>query len=549
MKTTLSNITSNLKMNLNMIQNSRKSVNLPDYKPSNTPCWKLFPLVSLFCLPVFTGCSQDADNLFPEAPDTEQPGDNIDSNEPVIIGASVDAVDEYFGGAVTRTGETIERIVQPLDSTRDTGYDVVTTIESIPLANPIQTRANLNNVKFRVVAYSGNSTASGNYKGTAVFQTNGSGVASIVNGTAEPASSSNQWILAPGTYSFVCYSLGNANSPSKLTGNTSLSINHGQDFMTCHKMNVSVTAGSDGQYMLKDIEFVRQCAKLQIAFKSEAYSNNTVTACAATVSNTNSTPLTWNTSQTNLTNSGTGGTLNVAWTSPNAATVTSNSYYVLPQSSRTIGITFTSLTIGGTPYDNTVTVSPTDRVFAAKGNYKISITLKPNGDEPVVLAGLTWAPGNLKKDFTFYSKQSDYTADGSDGIVGWNTTDFGAGIYNSSDYSTANDPCTRVTANGGGWRTPSQSELQKLVDAGSTWKSYNGVDGRWFGGENKGVFLPAAGYRSSGGTMNNVGSYGYYWSSAPGGSSYANFLYFFDGTFFVHNNYRREGRSVRCVKG
>lgn len=533
MKTTLSNITSNLKMNLNMIQNSRKSVNLPDYKPSNTPCWKLFPLVSLFCLPVFTGCSQDADNLFPEVPDTEQPGDNIDSNESVIIGASVDAVDEYFGGAVTRTGETIERIVQPLDSTRDTGYDVVTTIESIPLANPIQTRANLNNVKFRVVAYSGNSTASGNYRGTAVFQTSSSGVASIVNGTAEPASSSNQWILAPGTYSFVCYSLGNANPPSKLTDNTSLSVNHGQDFMTCHKMNVSVTAGSDGQYMLKDIKFVRQCAKLQIAFKSEAYSNNTVTACAATVSNTNSTPLTWNTSQTSLTDSGTDGTLNVAWNSPNAATVTSNSYYVLPQSSRTIGITFTSLTIGETPYDNTVTVSPTDRVFAAKGNYKISITLKPNKIE--------WAPGNLVKSGNSYSFAGK-TAYGS--YFGWNTLSDAKGDNNTGEYSKANDPCTKVSPTGT-WVTPTKEQLDELKASGGSWTG----SGWQFGGKYSDVFLPAAGYRGSGGTMYSVGSDGYCWSSTPYDSSDAYYLYFYAGDVNVNYASRSYGLSVRCVKG
>lgn len=501
----------------------------------NINSWKLLPLVSLFCIPAFIGCSQDADNLFPEVPDTEQPGDNIDSNEPVVIGVSVDAVDDYFGGAVTRTGETIERIVQPLDSTRDTGYDLVTTIESIPLSNPIQTRSTLANVKFRVVAYKGSSTASENYVGTAVFQTNGSGVATIVNGTAEPASSSNQWILTPGTYTFVCYSLGTNTAPGALTDKTSFNVSHNQDFMICRKVGVSVTAGTDGQYMLKDIKFVRQCAKLQIAFTSEAYSNNTVTACAATVSNTSPSPLSWSTSQTSLTNTSTGGSVNVTWTSPNSSTVTSSQIIVLPQASRTIGITFTSLTIGGTQYNNTITVSPTGRVFAAKGNYKISITLKPNKIE--------WASGNLVKSGSTYSFASK-TAYGS--YFGWNTLDTTTGAYNSGSYNKANDPCTKVSP-AGTWVTPTKEQLDELKNSGGSWTG----SGWQFGGKYSDVFLPAAGYRSGDGTMLGEGTYGRYWSTTPYESSadYAYSLNFSSSTITVSINRRDNGRSLRCVKG
>ena len=71
----------------------------------------------------------------------------------IPIQLSVDGVDQFYGGAVTRSGETVARLVQPLDSTYDTGYDVETTVESIPLENIVSTRANLGNVQFRVVAY------------------------------------------------------------------------------------------------------------------------------------------------------------------------------------------------------------------------------------------------------------------------------------------------------------------------------------------------------------------------------------------------------------
>lgn len=500
----------------------------------NIHSWKLFSLVSLFCIPALVGCSQDADHLFPEVPETNEPGSNVDSNEPVAIGVSVDAVDEYFGGAVTRSGEVIERIVQPLDSTRDTGYDLVTTIETVPLANPVQTRATLGNIKFRVVAYSGNSTASGNYKGTAVFQTNGSGVATIVNGTAEPASTSNQWILTPGTYSFVCYSLGNSTDPGKLTGNTSLNVSHGQDFMTCHKLNQTVTAGSDGQYMLDKISFVRQCAKLQIAFTSEAYSNNTVTACAATVSSLSQNSLPWSSNQTALTNNTTGGSVNVTWSSPNSSTVTSNQIIVLPQSSRTIGITFTTLKIGNTSYNNTVTVSPTGRVFSAKGNYKISITLKPNKIE--------WAPGNLVKSGNSYTFASS-TGYGS--YFGWNTLSDATNTYNSGNYSKSNDPCTKVTTDGGNWVTPTKAQLEELKNSGGSFQN-----GGWkFGGKYSDVFLPAAGWRYSDGSMFGEGTDGFYWSTTPDGSYAYGLGFDSSGSILINSNNRYNGNSVRCVKG
>lgn len=58
----------------------------------------------------------------------------------VPINVKVDGVDEFLGGAVTRSGEILTKIVQPLDSTYDSGYDVETTIESLLPVNPVQTR-------------------------------------------------------------------------------------------------------------------------------------------------------------------------------------------------------------------------------------------------------------------------------------------------------------------------------------------------------------------------------------------------------------------------
>ena len=52
-------------------------------------------------------------------------------------------------------------------------------------------------------------------------------------------------------------------------------------------------------------------------------------------------------------------------------------------------------------------------------------------------------------------------------------------------------------------------------------------------------------YNSS---LNNAGSYGYYRSSAPNGSSYACSLYFYsDNVNDSYVGYRYDGFSVRCV--
>ena len=64
---------------------------------------------------------------------------------------------------------------------------------------------------------------------------------------------------------------------------------------------------------------------------------------------------------------------------------------------------------------------------------------------------------------------------------------------------------------------------------------------------NGAVFLPAAGYRY-GTDVDNVGSYGNYWSSSARGSSGAGYLYFGGGYVGTGGNYRYDGQSVRLVQ-
>ena len=63
------------------------------------------------------------------------------------------------------------------------------------------------------------------------------------------------------------------------------------------------------------------------------------------------------------------------------------------------------------------------------------------------------------------------------------------------------------------------------------------------------LFLPAAGWRNSDGSMSNEGTHGFYWSTTRNGST-AYYLYFTSsGNIYIDNSGRYYGYSVRCVKG
>ena len=97
-----------------------------------------------------------------------------------------------------------------------------------------------------------------------------------------------------------------------------------------------------------------------------------------------------------------------------------------------------------------------------------------------------------------------------------------------------NNPCPS------GYRLPTNTEL----DAERTsWSQNNSIGA--FGSPLK---LPMAGYRSyNDGSLSNVGSYGYYWSSTGNGTG-AWYPHFNSGSADVFNGVRAFGFSVRCLK-
>ena len=144
-----------------------------------------------------------------------------------------------------------------------------------------------------------------------------------------------------------------------------------------------------------------------------------------------------------------------------------------------------------------------------------------------------YANGAYNK-LTKYCNKSSYGNDGyTDSLTTLETTD-DAVLQNVHKYSM-----------------PTKEQLQELIDGTtSTWTTQNGVNGRLFTSKTNGnsIFVPAAGY-GSGGSMYNVGSYGYLWSS----SLYEDYtnnawgLYFYSDYVDLYDDDRCGGRSVRGV--
>ena len=97
-----------------------------------------------------------------------------------------------------------------------------------------------------------------------------------------------------------------------------------------------------------------------------------------------------------------------------------------------------------------------------------------------------------------------------------------------------------------GSKLPTREMLEELKSS-CKW-TWTGKGYKVTGPNGKSIVLPAAGYRNCSGSVYDVGSYGYYWSSTPIDSGYAWYLYFDSGSVYIHNISRCYGFSVRLVQ-
>jgi len=251
-----------------------------------------------------------------------------------------------------------------------------------------------------------------------------------------------------------------------------------------------------------------------------------------------------------------------------------------------------------------------DNVLSAKYYFKVEATIIPKPCLGVEINCVCWAKTNLDVGGVFAANDYDYgalyqwgrQADGHesrtstryptnntssesgvvsgadlDGITGQVATTSGAygkfiknnsyatlcdwripqddklwnsGTETKPSKNTAADPCPA------GWRVPTQAELAKLTTTAvtSTWTTnYKGSSIRGClvtdNATSASIFLPAAGNRfCSDGSLTDVGSNGFYWSSSHYHEAATYKLYlggpFFDATGIGN---RGTGNSVRCV--
>lgn len=196
-----------------------------------------------------------------------------------------------------------------------------------------------------------------------------------------------------------------------------------------------------------------------------------------------------------------------------------------------------------------------------------------NGHEYVDLglpSGLLWATCNVGANSP--EEYGDYFAWGE--TEGYNS---GKNYYDWSTYKWCNGTYTSMTkyctdsyygsvdnktvlkladdaarANwGGSWRMPTREEQDELRNNCTwTWTTQNGVNGCKVTGPNgNSIFLPAAGDRLNS-SLDDAGSYGYYWSSSlsTDNSSSAYSLGFHSDLVFWSYGYRLYGLSVRPVR-
>ena len=152
---------------------------------------------------------------------------------------------------------------------------------------------------------------------------------------------------------------------------------------------------------------------------------------------------------------------------------------------------------------------------------------------------------------------------GSNSSSGWtkyipsNKSSYWSGVGNPDNKKVLDpeDDVAHVKL-GGKWRIPTGAEWDELgntLNCSWTWTSINGINGykvqsKKTGFTNNWIFLPATGYRD-GDYVDDVGSYGRYWSSSlsVGSPNCATLMIFNSGYVYWDGGRRFRGLSVRPV--
>lgn len=342
---------------------------------------KIAIVASLWIALCLSGCKQGSQRK--EYPQSDSPQGT--KSQLIPINVQVESIDEYYGGAVTGSGVPKESFRTPVDSTDALSDDIISTFKSIPSAS-MRTRVTMKaNIRFRLLAYKGDVVSTANYAGQCDYMTNDSGIATP---------QTNPFMLKPGTYKFVLYSLETSAAIPAFDGKsaTTVSVANEVDFSTCILDNKVVAADASGSFTLTGVIFNRQCAQLEIVVSLIDLAN--ITSCEAKVSGMNNAPATWTVGKPDISVTGSAGSATLSFPSLNKPTITSSVIKILPMASQSITVTIPTLRANNSiNYGKKMSFSIPARTFVKGGNYRITITF----DTSYVFAcGYTWKKTNLR---------------------------------------------------------------------------------------------------------------------------------------------------------
>lgn len=161
-------------------------------------------------------------------------------------------------------------------------------------------------------------------------------------------------------------------------------------------------------------------------------------------------------------------------------------------------------------------------------------------------SGTKWAKMNVGA-----ASETDY---GNYYMYGKGADDYsvtsGQSYYTGTENPLATSADTAAQVWRGQWHMPTQEQFEELI-ANTTyeWTAINGINGCKFTSKTditKYVFFPAGGRWDIRNKV-NVGSHGFYWSSKPLTSSYANYFLCYNKSNLITNDSRDYGHLVRPV--
>ncbi|MBD8347784.1 hypothetical protein [Dysgonomonas sp. HGC4] len=183
------------------------------------------------------------------------------------------------------------------------------------------------------------------------------------------------------------------------------------------------------------------------------------------------------------------------------------------------------------------------------------------------LTGIAPTPDNYSTSTVTYPPSGGSTTSSPDwGSIPYTNT--GDLVHNSTSIAQGKgDICKYLTSQGwappGNWRMPTNDELVFMLNSGGSWVNGTNTSGNNAGTNSiasgwrnpgdinypYGYFLPASGYRyaSSTGPLDNVGTFGYYFSSSPN-VTLGYYLGFNSIAVFTgYGASRSNGMAVRCI--